>query len=382
LDAWLELFSFLFAILALAPVVRTPSWWVRIVDFPRAQVLALSLGCLALDLVFLDLAQALSWTALAALGSGLALELWRIVPYTFAHRIELRWAAKLAPNDQFSLLTCNVYQNNREPKRLLDVVDQREPDVILLLEVDAWWMEQLQPLRERYPHRLSRPQDDTYGMALFSRFNLIEPEIRFLRRKTIPSVQADIELPSGRKVRLYGLHPAPPVPEYAETTSQRDAELVHVGREARKFRGPTVVLGDLNDVAWSHTTRLFRRLSGLLDPRVGRRTMSTFPVAIPWMRFPLDHIFVSNHFELVELERLEDVGSDHFPVWARLQLDPAAEAEQPEPQPEGDDREEAREIVNEADVELVDENANEAGDRTRFPSPDPARVPQAFGSPG
>ena len=333
---------------------------------------------LGLDLWFLDLSQPVALLVTAALGVGVTLELARVLPYTVAHRQELLEATAESPENRITLLTCNVLQTNRSANRLLDLIAENDPDIAFLLEVDEEWIEALSELESRYPHRLLRPQDDTYGMALYSRLELVDPELRFVRREHIPSVKTMVKLRSGRTVRIYGLHPAPPAPQYAETTSQRDAELVIVGREAKLYGGPVIVMGDLNDVAWSHTTRLFRRLSGLLDPRIGRQTMATFPVAAPLLRFPLDHVFVSNHFKLVEFRRLEDIGSDHFPVLATLQLEAAAEAEQPEPEPEGDDREEAREIVAEANEEIEDEAASGEPDTIPLPAPGLAHAPQAF----
>ena len=374
MEIGLQLASLALAAAAIVPAVRFPFWWVRIFDFPRAQALALSLVVLALDLWLLDLSDGFSQLAILAVAAGVILELVRIVPYTRVNAVELREASSNDPGNRLSILTCNVLQDNRDAERLLALVKRRKPDILFLLEVDDWWEKALRELDRSYPHNLKRPQHDTYGMILYSRLELIDPEIREMRKEHVPSVKTLVKLPSGRTFRLYGLHPDPPAPQYAETTAQRDAELVLIGREAKAFDGPVVVIGDLNDVAWSHTTRLFRRLSGLLDPRIGRRTMATFPVAAPLLRFPLDHVFVSNHFKLHVFERLEDVGSDHFPVWAELQLETGAEVEQDEPEPEGDDQEEAEEIVAEANEELHEEDASDG----TIPSPalGPVRVPQ------
>ena len=74
-------------------------------------------------------------------------------------------------------------------------------------------------------------------------------------------------------------------------------------------------------MAWSRTTRLFQRISGLLDPRVGRRFMNTFHVNYWLLRWSLDHVFHSTDFSLVDMKLLESIGSDHFPVYTVLHHD-------------------------------------------------------------
>jgi endonuclease/exonuclease/phosphatase (EEP) superfamily protein YafD len=131
----------------------------------------------------------------------------------------------------------------------------------------------------------------------------------------------------------------------------RDAELVLVGRDIRKDDRPTIVAGDLNDVAWSATTTLFLRLSRLLDPRMGRGLYSTFNANCPLFRFPLDHVFHSNCFTLVDLRRLQHNGSDHFPLCMTLQYEPAAAPEQPEPIQAPDQEQDAQEKIIKAEQE-------------------------------
>src|SRR5690606_11374689 len=107
----------------------------------------------------------------------------------------------------------------------------------------------------------------------------------------------------------------------------------------------TIVMGDLNDVAWSKTTRLFQKISGLLDPRKGRMFLSTFHASIPFMRFPLDHVFISKHFKLVELKKLPHIGSDHFPVLVRVSYAAENAEGQRAPKNDREGRKEANEIL-------------------------------------
>jgi endonuclease/exonuclease/phosphatase (EEP) superfamily protein YafD len=127
----------------------------------------------------------------------------------------------------------------------------------------------------------------------------------------------------------------------------RDAELMLVAKEVKELgEVPVIVAGDFNDVAWSHTTHLFQRTGGLLDPRVGRGLMNTFDTRSRLLRYPLDHAFASEHFLLVELRRLPEIGSDHFPLFVVLDYDPDASIENEEPQSDADDEQEAEEAID------------------------------------
>ena len=123
-----------------------------------------------------------------------------------------------------------------------------------------------------------------------------------------------------------------------------------MGRALERSERPCIVAGDLNDVAWSHTSRLFRRISRLLDPRVGRGMYNTFHARYWPLRWPLDHVFVSDTFLLRNLQRLPAFGSDHFPILIGVDYTPAAGAVQEAPQPDAEDRAEAQEKLMRADA--------------------------------
>src|SRR5690606_36106196 len=126
----------------------------------------------------------------------------------------------------------------------------------------------------------------------------------------------------------------------------RDAELLLVGREAANAQQPVVVAGDLNDVAWSYTTSLFQKISRLMDPRIGRGLYNTFHAEYPFLRFPVDHVFHSSSFRVVEMKRLPYFGSDHFPILSVLAYEPDRLHAPEPPQKDPDDQQKARQLIH------------------------------------
>ncbi|MFN2355530.1 MAG: endonuclease/exonuclease/phosphatase family protein [Desulfopila sp.] len=106
-----------------------------------------------------------------------------------------------------------------------------------------------------------------------------------------------------------------------------------------------MVLGDLNYVAWSHTTALCQKISSILNPRIGRGMYNTYNAKYLFIRFSLDHIFHSSHFKYIEMRRLPSIGSDHFPFYVALSLE-AEKNFSPEepPAPSPKEKEEADDI--------------------------------------
>jgi endonuclease/exonuclease/phosphatase (EEP) superfamily protein YafD len=313
---------------------RSAHWSVRMWDFPRLQiaVVAVVAGAVYTRLTFRG--RAVDWLFLAALLLCALWQGWKVYPYTPLARVQVRRSdhagAAGAERACLRLLISNVRMENRQFGRLLDVVRAADPDVVLAVETDAAWADALEPLARSHPFVVRRPQENYYGLMLFSRLPLVAPRVECLVQDDIPSVHTGIELPNGVRVFLHGLHPRPPEPIRGQSSTPRDAELVAVGMAIGDAGDrPTIVAGDLNDVAWSPTSELFLRLSGLLDPRVGRGLYNSFNADNPFFRYPLDHVFHSGHFRLCELRRLPNIGSDHFPMLAELRYEPEGRPDQP-----------------------------------------------------
>jgi endonuclease/exonuclease/phosphatase (EEP) superfamily protein YafD len=341
------------AVLTGLSLIPGSHWIVRLWDFPRLQ-LAVVAGAAAIVYASLYLdGKPLEIAFLAVTGATAAWQLSKVFPYTRLGRKQVQRSTigsvkgrslETRRHPSFRLLITNVQMENTRHDLLLRVIEDAAPDVVLAVETDAKWAAGLKPLEKTYPHTLHQPQDNWYGMMLFSRLPLVDARCDFLVQDDIPSMHVVMELPGGVRVFLHGLHPRPPEPIRDQDSTPRDAELVLMGKTIGDEEDrPTIVAGDLNDVAWSPTSELFIRLSGLLDPRRGRGMYNSYNAKNPIFRYPLDHVFHSNDFRLVELQRLPKIGSDHYPMLVELSYEPSAERAQPEPEPKDGDEERAEE---------------------------------------
>ena len=346
---WIEFCAVLVIWLSLWSLIPRDEWWFRVADFPRLQILAIGLGAFV-GFLSMQTEWALhSKFLFVGVIAAVAFQLKMILPYTpiWKKQVQQVRQGQLNTAQQLSVLVANVLTPNNKYHLLLQHIHDLQPDIILTLESDQIWQNALEPIEQTYPYRVAVPLDNLYGMHLYSRLALIEPEIKFILSDEIPSIHTSVKLRSGIHVQLYCLHPKPPSPTEAKDSTLRDAELLMVGDRIKDLDQSCIVMGDLNDVAWSRTTRLFQRISGLLDPRVGRYFMNTFHADYRFLRWSLDHIFHSTDFGLVEMKRLSHIGSDHFPIYVVLQTGRIFEQQQEELEQTVDDEQEAQQAIQE-----------------------------------
>ena len=351
-------------ILTVLPFFKLGAWWIRVGDFPRIQI---AVGCLLAAAVFPFLDFSIHPFEIVCLIAVLACsgyQFYCILPYLPLYPRQVQRTKAPFPEKTVKLFIYNVFIENRNYEKFLLSVEAANPDIILLAEPDERWIREISALEKNYPHAVFCPLDNAYGMALYSRLELINPQLKFLIEEDIPSIHTDVKLASGDLIRLCCLHPRPPIPPENDRSTERDAELMIVGRMIHGSDVPTIVAGDLNDVAWSRTTTLFQKISGLLDPRVGRGLFSSFHAKYPIIRFPLDHVFHSNHFRLVELRRLPSIGSDHFPIYIHLSYEQTAKLMQEEPKADVEEHLDAIEMIKEG-IEIKSGTKNNSQSSSR-----------------
>lgn len=305
------------ALFSFIPKLSFTHWAIRGFDFIKIQLTFLqfisfiiSILCVRNFPIFLVPLTILIW----AIYSNLK----RILKFTSLHYKEVKSA--VSPLENYSILTSNVFQENQQKDAFIQTIINFNPDILLTLESDRAWEIAMEVLEKDYPYSIKHALPNYYGMHLYSKLPITQPQVQFLYKDSIPSIRCKIKI-KDQEVELFCVHPEPPSPTENTYADDRDAELIRLANQIKNLSKNVIVVGDMNDVAWSRTTDLFKKLSGLKDPRVGRAFYSTFSANLPKpLRFPVDHIFCSANILCKRMRTIRIKGSDHLGMWFQFSL--------------------------------------------------------------
>jgi endonuclease/exonuclease/phosphatase (EEP) superfamily protein YafD len=299
----------------------TSYWFIQIFNFPRLQALLVMIISLAIY-VSIQKRKSSKW-AVGAIALTIIINIYYLFPYTSLAPTSVKSASakNLENNTPFSILVANVYMKNRQADSLLSIVHRTNPTLLLTMEVNHWWVNKLHDLDNLYPYKILFPTENTYGMALYSKLPLSDIETLIFNHDSVPSFLCTVTMPNDQQARLLTIHPvAPKSSKHPDNKNDKEIGLIAAGHIISQATLPAIVAGDFNDVGWSPNVNKFEELSGLKDVRCGRGLYNTFSAHNPIMRWPLDYVYVSPHFRVVDIERLPTFGSDHFPLLTTLVL--------------------------------------------------------------
>lgn len=303
----------------LLSLLTDTSWrYFKMLDFPRIQYFVF--GGIVL-LLFIWITEKWRWYDYLFAGMLAASMLFQgtyLINYT--PLISKAVPDAITEAEGLKLLVYNLYDKNDKYDEALAMLDKSDADILITLETTPKWEEKLSPLRQQYPYTTETINKVAYGMTVYSKFPMEDLEKFYLHNDKVPSYKFKVSPPNMVQTQIYSLHPPPPkhFKEYPDNEGQQEKALIMIGDRIEREDIPTIIIGDLNDVAWGDTDRLMQANGRLKDVRVGRSFYNSFNAHNFLMRWPLDHVFVTKHFSLKKLELLDNAGSDHYPVVAEI----------------------------------------------------------------
>jgi len=202
---------------------------------------------------------------------------------------------------------------NKGYERTLAVIKETNPDVVGLSELTSGWAHVLETRLSNYPYRVVEPH--LGGVSVFSKYPIADPQVKYFGKYTRPRILAKVNF-KGRDIDVIFIHPVTP----NKNRSQRNLELATVADEAKAFKNPGIVFGDMNCTPWSKTFDDLLKTGGLLDSERGFGFQPTWNAKMRVALFPIDHVLVTPDFSIHERKVLRSVGSDHYPVYVELGL--------------------------------------------------------------
>lgn len=354
---WMIFYFLLSTILIIAsilPFIPSQHWIFRICEFGRLQILITQILTLALGILIYNQLPTYFLITQGLLLIFIINQAVILMPYVPFRNLFKKVKTLKNPNS-ISVLSFNVYQYNKEYQKFISLVNDVKPDIFLTMESNSDWEDAMSVLDEQYPYRKKVPLENTYGIHFYSKIKVNDCKVNYLMADDLPSIEANLTTDTNEKLTFFGTHPPPPSPTEEDTSKERDGEIIKIGEKVKQYNNPVLVVGDFNNVAWSKSSKLFKKISGLTDPRVGRGFFSTYHAKYRLLRFPIDLLFHSNSIFIEEFKTLKNIGSDHLPLYCRFFIDSKiTDKETNEEYLDEEEIEEANEMVEEGKKEESD----------------------------
>mgnify|MGYP002783643570 CR=1 FL=1 len=216
-----------------------------------------------------------------------------------------------------TVLSLNVRYRNVEYGRVRALVREAAPDLAVFVEATPAWRRELGTLADDWPHAHYEPAAGGHGVLVLSRVRLLAAAPLDLGGDRTSGVRVRIA-PFGHPLDVYAVHLKWPVrPSFM---AARDRELAALARTVAQSRLPVIALGDFNATRYSPVFARMLRDGKLADCAAGRGLVGTWPARWWPAYLAIDHCLHTRGIWVDAFRVGPHVGSDHYPLLARLRV--------------------------------------------------------------
>lgn len=262
------------------------------------------------------------WNLAASAAATLALNLIEILPlYQPAPTSRGPAGAKL------KIVQANVFYKNPNVILIQRFLESENADIVCLYEFSNDQAALRPWLDSRYPFRIEAKAIGGAKSAMYSRFPLSAvqplPSVHTLRE----GVRCTATI-GDQEVDFFVFHPTIPITPGA--ANGRNGQLEEVAQMVLASPRPALMIGDFNITPFSAAFPP-RRHPKLKDLGQGFGPLPTFPMFLPPLLVPIDHMFGTAEFSAANRRLGPFIGSDHLPIVTELNLsDPTGPGRSPE----------------------------------------------------
>ncbi len=284
--------------------------------------------------LYLPLPLLLLWASLRRDGRRVALLLLPLLFFIGDYGLLFLPRTAEEQGNRFVVMTANLAYGNGDALHVDRLLREERPDVVALQELGVGISTQLgDRVRDLYPYQVLRPQENTLGMGILSRYPVLDSS-RAEMASDCRCQEVTLDL-DGHGVTILNVHPDPPITKRIQwerivlpasvSTEFQNQMLLGVLARARAATGPVLILGDLNmtDHESVYSTIGSRYHDAYRE--AGWGLGFTFPTArrthVPFSPvIRIDYVFHDDAW-IANAARVVDVpGSDHRGVLAEVTL--------------------------------------------------------------
>lgn len=215
---------------------------------------------------------------------------------------------------ELTILSINLLSSNTNSTEVLELIEEKDPDILVLMELTPHWENQLNEVFKSYPFHEVKQRNDNFGIALFSKIKMSSSVIYF-ENSSKSSIKADLVF-GNKPLSILATHPVPPISP--RTFDSRNSQLQDIARKRDSFSENFILIGDLNTSSFSSHFRDLLTNANLVDSRNGFGVATTWPADFYPLRTTLDHCLIGGELKVLERRTAKNIGSDHLPIFIKI----------------------------------------------------------------